>query len=250
LLGDGPTLLLVPGLSGIGGFWVHQIADFARHFRVITYDHRGTGRSSRPRRGYSIDQMAEDLLRLMDALKIDATILVGHSMGGAIGQTIAQDQPERIGRLVLSATWAGKDSYFRRIFDFRKELLRIGGMPSYRRLSVLMQYPPAWIDAHAAWLDAEEAMAVAEPADLEILQARIDAILSFDRRMRLGEIRAATLVVVARDDLITPPYLSEELAAGIPYAKLAMLPRGGHFAPITEPAEYNRILRQFLNAER
>ena len=85
MTGDGPPLLLVPGLGGIGSFWMHQVAAFARDFRVVTHDHRGTGQSSRSRITYSVDQMADDVLRLMDVLKIDAAHCVGHSTGGAIG---------------------------------------------------------------------------------------------------------------------------------------------------------------------
>lgn len=238
--------MLVPGLGGIGSFWAHQVAAFARDFRVIIHDHRGTGHSSRSRIAYSVDQMADDVLRLMDALKIDAVHYVGHSTGGAIGLTIAQDRPERIKRFVLSAAWAGEDNYFRRSFAVRRELLRTGGMRSYLRASVLMQHPPSWVHAHELAIREEEAKTMLNPPDPEILESRIDAIIRFDRRARLGEIRAPTLVVVAQDDMITPPYLSEELAAKIHGAELAVLPYGGHFAPMVDPAAYNQAIRPFL----
>lgn len=236
----------MPGLGGIGSFWAHQVGAFARDFRVVTHDHRGTGQSSRSRIAYSVDQMADDVLRLMDALKIETAHYVGHSTGGAIGLTIAQDRPERIKRLVLSAAWAGEDNFFRRGFAVRQELLRIGGMQSYWRASVLMQRSPSWIHAHESAITEEEAKTMLDPPDPEILQSRIDAILRFDRRARLGEIKAPTLVVVARDDMITPPYLSEELAANIPGAELAVLHHGGHFVPLIDPAAYNQVIRRFL----
>lgn len=236
----------MPGLGGIGSFWMHQVAAFARDFRVVTHDHRGTGQSSRSRITYSVDQMADDVLRLMDVLKIDAAHFVGHSTGGAIGQTIAQDSPERIKRLVLSAAWAGEDNFFRRSFEVRKELLRTGGMRSYLRASVLMQRPPSWVHAHELAIREEEAKIMLDPPDPEILESRIDAMIRFDRRARLGEIKSPTLVVVARDDIITPPYLSEELAAKIHGAELAVLHFGGHFVPLVEPAAYNQTIRRFL----
>jgi aminoacrylate hydrolase len=238
--------MLVPGLSGTGSFWLHQVAEFTRDFRVITHDHRGTGQSSRSRIAYSVDHMADDVVRLMDALGIDAAHYVGHSTGGAIGQTIAQDRPERIKRLVLSATWAGPDNFFRRSFELRKELLRTGGMQRYWRASVLMQRPPYWIHTHETALRGEEAKTLADPPDAEILQSRIDAIIRFDRRARLGEIKAPTLVVVAEDDMIAPLYMSEELATEIPGAELAVLPYGGHFVPQIEPAAYNEAIGRFL----
>ncbi len=244
--GEGPPLFLVPGLGGVGAFWASQVVELARHFRVITHDHRGCGQSSLSRIAYSVEQMAEDLRRLMDALGIETAHLVGHSTGGAIGQILAQDRPERIGRLVLSASWGGRDAYFRRCFESRKAALQAGGIRGYWRQSVLMQRPPAWISANEAALLDEEAQTLAHPPDEEILLSRIDAIIGFDRRARLGDIGSPTLVVVAADDLVTPPYLSEELAAKIPNARLDVMPYGGHFAPVIEPAVYNAVVGAFL----
>ena len=81
-----------------------------------------------------------------------------------------------------------------------------------------------------------------------MLASRIDAIVRFDRRARLGEIRCPTLVVVAGDDALTPPFYSEELASRIPGAKLVVLPTGGHFAPALQPEEYNAAVGGFLRA--
>ena len=88
------------------------------------------------------------------------------------------------------------------------------------------------------------------PPPAEVLASRIDAIVAFDRRARLGEIRCPTLVVVAADDALTPPFYSEELAARIPDAKLVVLPTGGHFIPNLLPAEYNRAVGDFLRSHR
>src|SRR5690349_1825241 len=115
--GQGEPVLLVPGLSGRGSFWASQVTELARDFRVIVHDHRGTGRSTHSRIRYSVEQMADDVLRLMDALGVESAHLVGHSTGGAIGQVIALEHPRRLRSLVLSATWAGPDAYFRRLFE-------------------------------------------------------------------------------------------------------------------------------------
>lgn len=247
--GDGPPLLLVPGLSGLGAFWSHQVADLARDFRVIVHDHRGTGQSTPSRIRYSVDQMTEDVLRLMDGLGLEAAHVAGHSTGGAIGQTLVQDHPARVRSLVLSATWAGPDAFFRRAFAVRKEVLLRLGSEWYQQLSSLFLYPPAWISANDSVLAAQEAAAAASPTPAEIVASRIDAIVRFDRRARLGEIRAPTLVVVADDDAVTPRAYSEELAAGIPGARLVVLPDGGHFVPRVRPDLYTRAVGDFLRAQ-
>jgi aminoacrylate hydrolase len=247
--GQGAPLLLVPGLGGVGAFWRHQVADLARDFRVVTHDHRGAGQSTHSLIEYSVDQMAADTLRLMDGLGIASAHYVGHSTGGAIGQTIAQDHPERLRSLVLSATWPGRDPFFRRCFESRKEILLRLGLASYWRASVLMLRSAWWISANETALVQEERRFLGSAPPVEVLARRMDAIMRFDRRARLGEIRAPTLVVVAQDDMVTPTFYSEELAAAIPGAKLAVLPTGGHFAPDTVPAEYNEAVGGFLRAQ-
>jgi aminoacrylate hydrolase len=247
--GEGPPLLLVPGLGGQGSFWAQQIPELARDFRVIVHDHRGTGQSTHSRIRYSVEQMADDLLRLMNALGIDSAHFVGHSTGGAIGQIIAQDHPARRRSLVLSATWAGQDPFFRRLFESRRETLLTSGVESYLRASVLMLAPPWWVRANDALLAEQHRLTAAASPPVDVLVSRIDAIVRFDRRARLGEIRTPTLVIVAADDMITPRFFSDELAERIAGAKLVVLEAGGHYAPVCLPAPYNAEVGAFLRAQ-
>src|SRR4029434_2724239 len=113
--GRGPALMLVPGLGGQGAFWGPQVKDFSRDFRVIVHDHRGAGRSTHSRIQDSVDQMAGEAVALIERLCLVRAHYVGHSTGGAMGQTIAQDHPHRLLSPVLSATWPGPDSRFRRV---------------------------------------------------------------------------------------------------------------------------------------
>jgi aminoacrylate hydrolase len=248
--GQGPPLMLVTGLNGVGSFWAQQVPDFARDFRVITHDHRGTGQSTHSRIAYSVEQMADDVLRLMDGLGVERAHLAGHSTGGAIGQVIAQDHPERLASLVLSATWAGRDPYFRRLFEMRKEILLTAGVESYQRSSILVLVPPEWVSANDAAITEMHRQQLAAAAPVEVTASRIDAIMAFDRRARLGEIRTPTLVIVAADDMVTPRFYSDELAGRIPGAKLVVLDGGGHFAPQLTPGPYNQAVGAFLRAHR
>lgn len=246
--GQGEPLLLVPGLSGQGSFWAPQVADLSRDFRVVVHDHRGAGQSTHSRITYSVEQMADDVLKLMDALRIEAAHFVGHSTGGAIGQVIALDHPRRLRSLVLSATWAGPDPYFRRVFESRKEVLQTLGLEAYLRASALFLMPPAWVSANDRALTEQHRAALAGAAPIEVMTSRIDAIVRHDRRARLGEIRVPTLVIVAQDDMITPRFYSDELASRVPGAKLVVLDGGGHFAPVAVADSYNRAVGGFLRA--
>src|SRR5262245_12876324 len=238
-IGDGPPLLLVPGLGGQGSFWAQQVKDFGRDFRVIVHDHRGTGASTHSRIRYSVEQMADDVLKLMDALGIESAHFAGHSTGGAIGQVIAQDHPERLRGLVLSATWGGRDAYFRRLFESRREILTRLGVEAYQRASVLMLAPPWWVRDQDAAIVEQHRQTTATAAPVEVMASRSDAIVAFDRRARLSEIRTPTLVIVAADDMVTPRFYSDELASRIPSAKLVVLESGGHLVPQIAPDQYN-----------
>lgn len=244
--GDGPPLMLVPGLGGGGAFWSKQVEAFSADFRVVIHDHRGAGQSTHSLIEYSVDQMASDTLKLMDGLGLDSAHYVGHSTGGAIGQTIAQDHPERLRSLVLSATWAGPDAYFRRCFEMRKEILRDLGLESYSRASMLVLMPPWWIAENDDRVAEQSRGLAANDPPVEVMLSRIDAIMAYDRRAGLGRIGVPTLVICARDDAVTPLHLSDEIARTIPAARQMVLDRGGHFVPIVSPAEYNRPVLDFL----
>lgn len=153
--GEGEPLLLVTGLGGNASFWTEQVPYFAQRFRVITYDHRGAGRSSMSRIAYSVDQMAEDALAVMDGLGIDKAHLVGHSTGGAIGQVIAIEQPHRLLSLVASSSWTTADAYFKRLFEVRKEALAHGAS-AYVRCGTLFQFSPEHISENIEAIRAGE----------------------------------------------------------------------------------------------
>jgi pimeloyl-ACP methyl ester carboxylesterase len=123
--GAGTPVMLVSGLGGTGSYWNPNLPAFAKRHQVIVHDHRGMGKSSRSRIRYSVDQMTADLLAVMDHLRIEKAHLVGHSTGGAIGQTLAATHPDRLLSLVISASWTKADPYFRRMFEARRALLTV-----------------------------------------------------------------------------------------------------------------------------
>ena len=244
--GRGEPLIFVSGLGGTGSYWRPQVAVFRSRFRVITYDHRGTGSSDRLQRAFSIDQMTAELAELMDALKIERAHLVGWSTGGAIGQTLAIEQPRRIARLVLCSTWTHCDPWFRQLFEARREILRQGGSALYAAFYPLWVYPPDYVNAHDAGIEEERRQAVAGAPPVEVAMGRINALLAFDRRTGLPRIQAPTLVVASDNDYVIPSYHAEALARAIPGARLAILPGGGHANTATQPEAFNRIVLEFL----
>lgn len=244
--GRGPPLVLVSGLNGVGAFWKPHLDVLSRGYTVVLHDHRGTGRSSPSRIDYSVEQMTGDLVELLDHLEIGKADFVGHSTGGAICQVLGIERPERVRSLILSATWTAADGYFRRLFELRADVLRVMGPEGYVRASLMFMRPPAWIRDHDATQDEEIAAMVANFPVPEVMLNRIAALLKFDRRADLGRISAPTLVVGARDDMVTPIYYSEELARLIPGAETAILEAGGHFFPVSAAEAFRGLLLEFL----
>ena len=247
--GRGEPLIFVSGLGGTASYWRPQVPAFSARFRVITYDHRGAGASDRLQRTFSIDQMTRELVGLMDVLKIERAHIVGWSTGGAIGQTLAIEEPRRIDRLVLVSTWTHCDAWFRRLFEARRDVLRKGGAELYAEFFPLWVYPPDHVNAHDAAIGAEVRQA-AGAAPAEVMIGRIDALLAFDRRKGLPGIRTPTLVVASENDYVIPSYHAEALARAIPGARLAMIRGGGHANTVTRPEEFNRIVLEFLGQPR
>ena len=245
--GSGEPILLVPGLGGVGSYWNPNIPAFAARHRVIVHDHRGTGQSTRSKIKYSVDQMTDDLLRLMDHLKIERAHLVGHSTGGAIGQTLAAKRPERLASLVLYATWTKCDPFFARVFEARRTLLMTAGAAAYVRSTPVFLYPDWWVNQNLKLIEEREKVVIQNFPPAEIVASRIDAIVDFDRTADLPKIKTRTLVICARDDILTPPYFSKELAKRITGATLRILDKGGHCASETALEEFNKAILGFID---
>jgi aminoacrylate hydrolase len=244
--GKGEPLLLVPGLGGVGASFFKQIPEFAKHYRVIVHDHRGCGQSDQPIMEYSVEQMARDVLALMDALKIERAHYLGHSTGGAIGQILAIESPQRLQKLILSSTWTHCDGFFGRSFEGRHAVLKSAGVEPYLRASTAVLYPAWFVAQNDKLLAEQEAQQAAGFPPVEVMLSRIEAIMQFDRRGELGRVRTPTLVTVAADDNVTPAYFAEALVRAIRGARLKVFSGGGHFPYQVFDREYTQAVLEFL----
>jgi len=248
--GQGSPLIFVSGLNGVGRYWQPQVPAFRERFRVITYDQRGTGESDRQQREFSVDQMALELSQLMDKLGIDRAHIVGLSTGGAIGQTLAIEQPGRVDRLVLCSTWTHCDPWFRRLFEARRTLYQQAGAELHAMFHPLFLYSPDYVNAHDAEIDEERRRNVAGASPVEVSVGRIDALLAFDRRAGLARIKSPVLILASENDFITPSYHAEALKLAISGARLEILDGGGHSISKTRSSEFNRLVLEFLTASK
>lgn len=242
----GVPVALVAGMGGASTYWGPQIQSISSRYRTLVYDQRGTGKSSRTPVA-SIEQLADDFIAMLDLLEVDKVHLVGHSTGGAIGQVVAVRYPNRLASLVLYASIHRADDYRHRIWGLRKSILEHMGPEVYAQTTSLFFYTPEYINRHhKELLEVEARTASTELTTPEVMVSRIDAILRFDVSGQLAQIVVPTLVVCARDDLLTPAYFSESIAQAIPGSELVLLDRGGHAYSRSHPEAFNDLLTSFL----
>lgn len=248
--GTGQALLLIPGLGGYRRGCLTWLAEvLAARSRVVAMDNRDAGESEPESEYYGLGDLAGDAIALLDALGIERAHVVAHSMGSAIALHLALDDPERIDRLVLLSP-------------------SVGGEPEHRAGEPMP--PPAawWVDDPVERSrrslpvvlgpDFRARMGEAEVAAISELERgnrttwagimRREAAAAGDERVlgRLGEIRAPTLVIHGDADVSAPLEQAEGLTAGIPGARLVVLPGVGHRPWVERPDATTGAIIGFL----
>jgi 3-oxoadipate enol-lactonase len=228
--GSGDALLLIDGLTGTCLGWEPLLPALAKHFRVITSDNRGVGRSAAPPGPYTTRQMADDAAALLAHLGVTRAHVVGHSMGGMIAQELTLAYPTLVDRLVLYGTFARPrhaimDPWLSFVVQLQEHLdptaVTMGWLPWLYTPAFFAQ--PERVEAALAWQELN-------PDPAHGIAAQAEAVRSHDTLERLPQITASTLVLVGAEDVLTPVYYSRELAERIPGATLQVLERGGHEA--------------------
>jgi 3-oxoadipate enol-lactonase len=246
-VGSGPPLLLIMGLGASLETWLAQREAFAARHRVILFDNRGAGESEHPPPPWTVPDMAADAIGVLDALGIARAHVLGVSMGGMIAQEMAIGWPERVDRLVVAVSFARPDPLRRAFLLFRRwarlqgaDLVEEGvaNLPWLVSPSVLND--PAGLER---FLGVVGTMPLMAP---EAYSHQVDAILEHDTLARLDRVRAPTLVLAAAEDVLTPIYLSREIADAIPGARLTVLPRGNHAVQLEYPEPFNAAVLDFL----
>lgn len=249
--GDGPPLVLVMGIGYDSSLWtLQQVPALSTHFRVVLLDNRDAGRSSRADHPYDIADMADDLAGLLDALNIRSAHLLGLSMGSMIGMEFALRHADRLDRLVLAGPNASPArstvdpiSIWNWVKSHDPDGEIFGGQQFTWLFSSSFLRNQQAVQETAALLASNP-----NPIEPEAYDRQSQAYLRFDALDRLGDIQAATLVIVGEQDLLTPPWVAREVAAGIPAARLEIVTGEGssHVLPLERPDDFNRLTMTFL----
>lgn len=251
--GEGPPVVLVPGITLTLATWTPQLRQLSRHHRVIALSQRGHGQSTAGTEGYRMERLAQDLLEVLDALDVRDAVLCGHSMGGMVAQLLAISHPEatgrRVARLVLAATSPGPVARGPLVGPVAA-LTHRGLRWAERRGGGLFPGDDAGVWAtrlafgsHPSPSDVELTRSIVDAMSPAALQGLVPALLSFDVRDRLGELRLPVHAVVGSRDLLTPPRTARAIVAGVPGADLTVLPGCGHMVMLERADELCALLR-------
>ncbi len=247
--GEGPPLLLVSGLGGGSWSWQGQRPAFERHFRVIRFDNRGSGRSDMPPGPYTMEQLAKDALAILDELGIDRAAVMGLSMGGMIALQLTVMAQDRVSALVLGCTHCGGAEKIGPRPEVLERFIDNSGLTQEeiveKNLAFFLgphchQHQPEIVDQYRRYQLQNPIQP--EPA----FQAQLAAIQSFDCCSRLSRIRVPTLVVSGSEDILVPIENARLLASRIPNATLVELAKAGHAIHFERRERLNELVLRFL----
>lgn len=247
--GSGPPLLLISGTGHDHSFWANQLGDFTPHFTCIVFDNRGVGRSSVPEPGYSLGDMADDALAVLDAVQGDEhepAHVMGFSMGGHISQELCLRYPERVCSLGLHHTWTKNCPLTVGFQKARRVMASAGDMRSLAEYSVIGLHAHTYFDAHADEIEAKKRWIIENSGPAKGWLGQLEACIVADTSERLGAIRVPTLVSASDQDILAHPHHAEEIRDGIAGAEMVILAGNGHVALIEDPERFADICLSFL----
>jgi 3-oxoadipate enol-lactonase len=228
---DAPAIILSSSLGTTHELWDLQATELTKSFRVLRYDHLGHGGSDVPPGPYTVDELASDVIELLDRLGLPSVTFCGLSLGGAVGMWLASRAPDRVDRLVLCATSARfADPGF---WLERARTVREQGVAALADVVLERWFTPRFRTSQPETVASFRRLLVSTPR--EGYAACCDALAQWDFRDELRTIAAPAVVVVGEDDPSTPPDHAELIARGIPGAKLEIVRAAAHLVNVEQP---------------
>ena len=283
--GQGEPLVLIMGLGGTRQSWVFQKRTFSKHFKVITFDSRGIGKSDKPSEPFTIKTIVDDTIGLMDHLSIDKAHVLGVSHGGRVAQEVAINYPDRVIKLVLASTNTGAEG----IDDLPPEVLLAFGRKERSSQSDIIYagmkrcticqadhqgkelwehmwtaHRPQMLEWARTDIDFRKIISLGFNKRLSrmfilplaLLQLKLGGIEAHVRLIeatvgnstldRLYLIKAPTLVILGTDDKFCPPRSIEAMATKIPNVRLVKIDGGSHNILVEMRSRFNMEVLDFL----
>ncbi|MFX1501167.1 MAG: alpha/beta fold hydrolase [Promethearchaeota archaeon] len=258
--GEGYPVFLLHGFAAKKEYWIAQIKDLSKKFKIITLDNRGAGKSDRPNIPYTMEMLVDDLKGLMDFLKIDKTHLIGHSLGGAVIQHFALKYPDCVNKIILICSFPDlpldevgirmyKENqiamYEARLKDPIKAFYDKMKLRFSREFIKLMKEDPNkkfhGIFSANDLIESDKIDSIT-PQDINNLT---NVLITHRILNQLHEIKNETLIIAGDKDKLASKATRDQLHEGIPNSTLKVV-SGSHWANLEKAPEINDIILEFL----
>ncbi len=238
-----PALIFSNSLGTNFKMWQAQIDFFQQDFFVICYDTRGHGASSAPQGPYSIDQLGQDVVNLLDHLNVEKAAFCGISMGGLTGQWLAIHRPERFNQVVVCNTAAkiGQEQ----AWNDRAALVREQGLQPIASTAASRWFTEPFIQSNATVVNNLQNDLAAGSA--EGYASCCEALAKADVREQLKDINVPVLVVAGQQDPVTTVVDGQFMVERIANSQLFEI-NASHISNVELPNEFNQAVKQFIQA--
>jgi len=246
--GKGEHLLLISGLSSRTDVWSKIVDDLAKHFLVTSFDNRGAGQTTQPKENYTIEQMANDVNVFMDAIGISSAYVIGHSMGGAILQSLCINYPQKVKGAIIAASTSKINEAGYMLLETTAKLIAGGVAIDLIIDSVIpLLFGSAFLKNKEQL--KEEIIRMREDPYAQSYEGyigQLNALRTVDLTPNLNKIKCPILVLAGLEDILLPAEHSKKIADLIPNAKYEVFDDCGHMLNREKPKEFvDHILRFF-----
>jgi 3-oxoadipate enol-lactonase len=243
-----PVVVLSHSLSSSLLMWNPQMGALNPYFQVLRYDIRGHGGSDAPSGAYTLEQLAKDVIKLLDALDVDRAHFVGLSLGGMVGQSLALNDPRRLRSLALCDTAAVVPAEAEPLWQERIDQARTKGMEALSDQTMERWFTPSFLKQNSKMLALIQQQLLATPVSGFIGCA--EAIRRLNYLERLSEIKVPTLIMVGAEDPGTPVSVSVAMHERISNSKMVILPSARHLSNVEQAEAFNAALLTFLKNQQ
>lgn len=248
--GTGEPLILISGFASGAWLWFRQIEELSKHFQVITFDPRGIANSKlNENETVSISQIADDVVKILDELKIEKASILGTSFGGFVAQDFALRYPERLNKLVLACTsFGGKNHVLPDNFEVLTAFISTENLNSADRIRKFMipAFTKDFVENHFEIVEKTCQLREANEVPEKVYLQQLQAATTFDTETKIPNIKAETLIITGDSDQVVPMQNSLNLANLIPNAKLEIVENCGHLFFIEQAEKFNKLVKTFL----
>jgi 3-oxoadipate enol-lactonase len=245
--GEGPWVVMSHSLACDLSMWDEQAAILKRNYRVMRFDTRGHGRSDAPSGGYTLDMLSDDLLGLLDALKIERPHYIGLSMGGMIGMTFELRHPGKLRSLVLCDTSSRIPKEAGPVWEGRIKTATEQGMEPLVEPTLKRWFTEPFYAANPPMMERVGKMI--RNTSVTGYVGCCHAIPKINLTDRLRAVKSPTQIVVGEQDVGTPVEMSRAIQAAIPGSELVIIPSASHLSNLEQPGLFNNAVLDFLRRQ-